>query len=105
MSQNSKRVCIGVLGLSLGLTWGLGLFLTGIGAWLYPPWGNAFIATLSSVYVGFDASLRGAILGLLWGFLDGFIGGVILALLYNFFVRRCPCKFCQSSEKESPKTD
>ena len=103
MSQNSNRVCIGVLGLSLGLTWGLGLFFIGIGAWLWAPWGNSFIATMASVYVGYDASLSGSIFGFLWGLLDGFIGGAILAGLYNFFASRCPCKFCQASDKQTPK--
>ena len=38
---------------------------------------------LSSVYIGYDLSPIGIVLGMLWGFVDAAIGGLIFAWLYN----------------------
>ncbi|MEK6916417.1 MAG: bacteriophage holin [Nanoarchaeota archaeon] len=46
-------------------------------------WGSALVRTLSSVYIGYDASFMGMIIGALWGFLDGFILGYLFSWIYN----------------------
>jgi len=40
---------------------------------------------ISSLYIGYAATLLGSIIGAIWAFVDGFIGGVIVAWLYNAF--------------------
>lgn len=38
---------------------------------------------LSSIYIGYDLSPIGIVLGMLWGFVDAAIGGLLFAWLYN----------------------
>ena len=47
-------------------------------------WGSAVVRMLSSFYLGYSASLLGAIIGSIWGFIDGFICGYIFAYIYNW---------------------
>jgi len=73
------------LALSFGITWGASLFLLGIITWLIPGWGSELVSALGSLYRGYNASLIGALLGLVWGFADGAIAGLLIAWLYNGF--------------------
>jgi hypothetical protein len=47
-------------------------------------WGTALIAPLASLYIGYSASILGAIIGVIWAFIDGFVAGVVIAWIYNF---------------------
>lgn len=73
--------------LSIGLLWGVGLFL-----WTFVAirWGQGeeMLELLQDCYPGYALSSRGAFAGLIFGFLDGFIGTYIVVWLYNFFVRK-----------------
>ncbi len=84
--QNHLKVCN--FGIAIGITWGVGMFLTAIIAMLF---GLAvpFVELFSSIYLGFSVSILGAFLGLFWGFIDGFVGGAMIALIYNFFCCKC----------------
>ncbi len=68
------------LALGLGVTWGLGVLLLGWAGWL--GYGTGFTG-LSSIYLGYDATFLGGIIGALWGFVDGAIGGALIAWVYN----------------------
>lgn len=46
-------------------------------------YGKQIVSVIGSVYIGYDASIVGAILGLVYGFVDGLIGLYIFAILYN----------------------
>lgn len=94
------RVCC--FGLALGIVWGLGMFLLGLAAWLFN-WGNAMVVLMSSLYLGYDATFVGSLLGGLWGFVDALIGGVIFAWLYNVMSTCCykKCEPCEPCEKEA----
>jgi hypothetical protein len=72
------------LGLSLGIIFGLSVFITTILA-IYTGYLQHWAELLLGVYPYYELSLQGAIAGLIWGFLDGLIGGVILAWIYNTF--------------------
>ena len=88
----SGRVCPIVLGLTLGLLWGLALFfLSLVGAFLFPSYGAAFITTLESVYIGYKATLVGGLIGFAWGFVDFFVFGFLIAFIYNCFMG-CKCR-------------
>ena len=69
------------LGVALGVLGAACIFILGIGA-MYG-WGAAMIDPIASFYVGYAASIGGAIIGAVWAFVDCFIAGVVIAWLYN----------------------
>ena len=89
MTQNLSKASLGVvsLGLAIGITWALGVFLLGLAAGLFD-WGVPVVAVMSSAYLGYSPSFVGSVIGALWGFVDGFVGGVVIAWLYNRFASR-----------------
>lgn len=54
----------------------------------FPPYGDAFLRLMASIYPGFKASgsFGDVIVGTLYAIVDGAVGGAILACLYNTFV-------------------
>ena len=70
------------LGIALGITWAIGMFLLGLTAWLFG-YGTDFLNTMASIYRGFAPSLLGSLIGAAWGFVDAFIGGFLIAWFYN----------------------
>ncbi|MFP6741313.1 MAG: bacteriophage holin [Alphaproteobacteria bacterium] len=89
MTQSPQSVTLGVisLGLAFGITWSTGMIILGVAGAVFG-YGLPVIDAMSSVYLGFGASVGGALVGALWGFVDGFTGGVVIAWLYNYFARR-----------------
>lgn len=67
--------------LALGILWGLGVLVMSFIA--TKGYGAEFVSFLGNVYLGYDMTVKGAVIGAVWGFLDGFIGGWIFAWLYN----------------------
>ena len=68
--------------LTCGIFWGLSVFLL---AW-WMIWKRGMtgdLTTLGQIYIGFNLSVVGSLIGLAWGFVDGLIGGAIFAWLYN----------------------
>ena len=74
------------LGLSIGILWGASLILMGLCAPICP-WAQHFVNVLAPFYVGYKAGLVGSLIGGVWGFVDGGIGGLLVAWLYNKFVK------------------
>jgi hypothetical protein len=79
------------LGLSLGVVWGLAVFVWTILATVRGM--GKTLSLLGGYYIGFSVSYLGAFVGLVWGFVDGFICGVLIAWFYNLF-----CKMFYKSE-------
>lgn len=73
------------LGIAIGVLWAIYAFFAGIFAMF--GWGEALVATLASFYVGYGASIVGAIIGAIWAFIDGFVAGVIIAWIYNLVAK------------------
>jgi hypothetical protein len=73
------------LGVAIGVLWAVYVFCGGIVAMF--GWGTALVATLASFYIGYGASIVGAIVGAIWAFIDGFVAGVIIAWIYNLVAR------------------
>lgn len=69
------------LGVAIGVLWAIYVFFIGIAAMF--GWGNALVETLASLYIGYEASVIGAIIGAIWAFIDGFVAGVVIAWIYN----------------------
>ncbi len=80
-------VNVKALALTLGLLWGGGMFVLGIAAAL-TGWGAGLVDPLASLYIGFDATLTGSLIGAAWGLVDGAIFGGLIAWLYNVFDAR-----------------
>jgi hypothetical protein len=74
-------------GLAAGLFWGISLFLFTLLA-IETGYAEDFLKLLSTVYLGYEISIKGACLGLVWGFADGFIGCWIFASIYNLFLKK-----------------
>ena len=85
------------LGIALGLTASIYILILSVSAaWL--GWGTAFVHMLSSVYVGYNLSFLGILLGMVWAFVDFFVAGLIFACIFNK-VQKCECRcslgFCR----------
>lgn len=79
------------LGLALGVFWGLSLLVLGLLA-TYVDYGHPFVSAVSTLYLGYEPSIKGSLLGAVWGLVDGFIDGFLVAWLYNRFrCGRCDC--------------
>ena len=80
------KLNIKALALSMGITWGLVVFLLTI--WfLVMGYNGTFLSKLGSVYLGYSVSLFGAVVGFAYGFVDGFFGGMLIGYLYNKFAK------------------
>lgn len=75
------------LGLTLGVVWGAAALIVGLTA-LWFDYGSAVVELIGTVYVGYDATFGGAIIGGIWGFIDAYIGGAIVGWLYNSFSKK-----------------
>ncbi len=74
------------LGMAIGILWAVSVFLLGLFAMF--GWGGALVETLGSLYLGYGASIVGAIIGVIWAFVDGFVAGVVIAWIYNLGVAK-----------------
>lgn len=72
------------MGLAFGVLWAAGVLIIALLA-TYNGYGSEMVASLGTVYLGLEATLTGALIGAVWGFVDAFIGGYVLAWLYNKF--------------------
>ena len=79
-----KKFNVMAFSFACGLTWGVYVFLIALIA-MWWGIGSKIIEIIGNFYIGVDASVGGAFLGLGWAFIDGFIGGLIFAFLYNYF--------------------
>ncbi|MCP8352211.1 bacteriophage holin [Candidatus Synchoanobacter obligatus] len=73
--------------ISLGLTWSISVILMSLLA-LYLGYAVTFVSALSTVYIGYELTALGILIGSGWAFLDGFIGGFLIAFIYNVLAKR-----------------
>lgn len=73
------------LGIAIGVLWAFYVSCAGIFAMF--GWGTALVETLGSFYLGYGASIIGAIIGAIWAFVDGLVAGVVIAWIYNLVAR------------------
>jgi hypothetical protein len=78
------RVSRNVLGLTLGMLFGFGLFLaTNILVLKGGPHVGANLQHLNQFFPGYGVTFAGSFLGLIYGFLTGYISGFFIAAVYN----------------------
>lgn len=76
------RTHLRALGVAVGITAGLGLFLlTAVHVML--PLDAALLGLLSQYFYGYDTTWTGAVAGLIWGAAVGFVGGIFLGFVHN----------------------
>ena len=71
-------------GLSLGLCFSILLGLLGAVAGLFH-WGSEWVHFYRGLFWGYDVTLVGIGMGLLWGFAFGFAMGWLFTAIFNFF--------------------
>jgi len=76
-----QKISIKGLAIALGTAWALCILVAGWSGIF--GWSTEFIDVMASVYIGYQASFTGGIIGALWGFIDGAIGGAVIAFVYN----------------------
>lgn len=96
MAKQCMRLHVLGLGIALGIMWGFSILILGLCA-MYLNMGTQLVGAFGSIYIGYEATVMGSLIGTIWGLADGFIGGVILAWIYNC-VTRCCCGSCKSEE-------
>ncbi len=81
------KINVKAFALAVGLFWGFGLLF--ITWWIILLDGASNDVTIiGKVYRGYNISLAGSVIGMLWAFIDGLIGGAIFAWLYNMLSSR-----------------
>ena len=75
------------LGVAIGLSFAIYMFLMALLALIFD-WGTEIVDITRDFYIGYDASLVGAIIGAIWGFVDGYIFGFLIALFYNVALKK-----------------
>ncbi len=71
------------LAIALAATCGLFALVLGLLA-TYADYGVAVVELASSIYIGYEATLTGTLIGTVWAVVDGAIGGALIAYLYNW---------------------
>jgi hypothetical protein len=88
--MTKSKLSPAALGLALAVVWGSAVLIVGLLAH-YFSYGKAFVTSMGIMYIGYEPSIVGSIIGGVMGFIDAFIGGALIAWLYNLFLRCC-CK-------------
>jgi len=81
-----ERLSVKGLAVGLGASWGIGMLCAGWASIF--GWCTKLVEVMSSVYIGFEPTFFGGILGGIWGFIDGAIGGLIIAVIYNAVTKK-----------------
>lgn len=76
-----SKLSANALGISIGILCSAYALFCGITAMF--GWGTSLVDAISSLYIGYSASVLGAIIGAIWAFVDGYIAGFVIAWLYN----------------------
>jgi hypothetical protein len=84
MNVLNRRIHVLALSLAGGMTWALSV--AGLAVWVMSTTrGTEMLNFIADCYPYYDATVSGALWGLLWGFLDTFGGLFVFGLLYNIF--------------------
>lgn len=70
------------LGVAAGLVWGLSMLLMTFASIGFD-YGTSFLYMLKPVYLGYDVTPLGALIGFFWGFVDMFIFFFLIGWIYN----------------------
>ncbi|NQT90241.1 MAG: membrane-associated protein [Candidatus Omnitrophica bacterium] len=74
--------------LAFGVLWAIYLIVIAVAAAIAPNYCDDMVVALGSKYIGYAATVPGALIGAAWGFVDAGVFGLLLALLYNKFLKK-----------------
>jgi predicted metal-binding membrane protein len=74
------------MGTAVGIVLGTLIFLATLASARRDPHSAGHLGLLSQFFLGYSVSLRGALIGLVWGFVAGYILGWTFALMRNVAV-------------------
>jgi hypothetical protein len=82
------RLSVKSLVIAAALLKAIGFLFVALMNLILPPYGGAFLALLSSVYLGYDAAAGpiSVLVGTLYSLIAGGIAGALFGWLYNGFV-------------------
>ncbi|MFT4946820.1 MAG: hypothetical protein ACI8TL_001057 [Natronomonas sp.] len=80
-NQSPGQADARALGKAMGLLWAGAVVVLGVTA--RRGWGDEWRDLLADVYLGYDSTIKGLVVGSLWAFADAFVGAYTLAWLYN----------------------
>ena len=72
-------------GIACGIVWALAVLGLGIMGGLWG-WGIGLVKGIGNLYLGYQATPGGIIIGMIWAFFDAGIGGLVLAFIYNLLL-------------------
>ena len=82
------RIDVRALAVTLGVIWGGAFFVAGVAHLLWPPYAQAFLDMIASIYPGYQVGGFGTVVvGTLYALVDGAFCGAIVAAVYNTLVR------------------
>lgn len=85
-----NKLNIKALTLAAGITWGFSMLVL---AWVSMfGWGIRDVSVISGLYLGYEPTFVGGLIGAVWGFFDGAIGGFIFSYLYNHLIKKTKSK-------------
>jgi hypothetical protein len=97
MADQYCKLKPGSFGLAFGVLWAIAVFIMGIVALESTGYAHGFVQALGALYIGYEATFVGSIIGAIWALVDGFIFCAVLAVLYNWFSGCCGC-CCKTKE-------
>lgn len=76
------KLNIRAFALAFAIWWGVGIFIATW--WIIAFWGvTEAVPFLGRIYIGYNISPLGSVIGFVWAFVDALIAGAIFAWLYN----------------------
>ncbi len=88
------KLAVGPFMVACSAIWGLALLFCGLFHWWFPPYAEAFLNVMASVYPGYtaEASFGSVLNGTLYALIDGAVGGLVFASFYNLLAGKCQQK-------------
>jgi len=83
MNERELKGKIKTTAITIGLFWAVCLFIITLISYKIG-YGKEFLKSIVSIYPGFSITIKGAFIGLIWGFLDGFIGTYLFVWVWKF---------------------
>jgi hypothetical protein len=84
--EKMEKCNVKALAVAIGALWALYVLFLG---WMAAfGWGRELVTVLSSLYIGYNASFFGGIIGGIWAFIDGAVAGAIIAWVYNLVAKK-----------------
>ena len=81
--MSAHKVLKSKLGLNIGVIWGVNLLLLALMGLIFGV-GAPVITLLGGLYVGYNATVLGGIIGLILGFIHGYVLGIVSDFFMSF---------------------